>query len=78
MRVFPSTIVIKYLSFCKHTDISSGIGGIVILPISKDCTIEEGQIITDRVGQPYLGENVKIWQIISCVIQAFCILKRRF
>lgn len=57
--VFPGTIIIKYLSFCKHTDISSGISGIVVLPISKDCTIEEGQIITDWVGQSHLGEIVK-------------------
>lgn len=51
--------IINYLSFCKHTDISSGISGIVVFPISDDSAIEEGQVITVWVTQCYLGIHFK-------------------
>lgn len=50
---------INYLSFCKHTDISSGISGIVVFPVSEDSAIEEGQVITVWVAQPHLGVHFK-------------------
>lgn len=51
--------IIYYLSFCKHTNISSGISGIVVFSISDDSAIEEGQVITVWVAQPHLGVNFK-------------------
>lgn len=54
-----SQYIINYLSFCKHTDISSGISGIVVFPISNNSAIEEGQVITVWVAQRHLGVNFK-------------------
>lgn len=49
---------VKYLSFCKHADIGSGIRRITIFAVGEDGAIEEGQIITGWVVQLYLGEKM--------------------
>ena len=51
--IFPT--LVKYLSFCKHTDVGGGIRGISIFSICEDGAIEEGQIITAWVVQLHLG-----------------------
>lgn len=48
---------VKYLSLCKHTDVGGGIGGIIVLAISEDGAVEEGQVVTSRVVQLHLGVN---------------------
>lgn len=59
MRLFQGQYIIIYLSFCKHTNISSGIRGIVVFPVSDDGAIEEGQVITVWVAQLHLGVHFK-------------------
>ena len=47
---------VKYLSFCKHTDVGGGFRGIIIFAVCEDGAIEEGQIITGWMVQLHLGE----------------------
>lgn len=44
-----------YLRVSKHTHIGRGLFRITIFAVSKDCAIEEGQILTDWMVQLYLG-----------------------
>lgn len=50
-------VSVQYLSFCKHTDVGSGIGGIIIFAIGEDGAVKESQVITGWVVQLHLRVN---------------------
>lgn len=49
---------LRYLSLCEHTDVGGGICGIIVVAISEDGAVEEGQIITGWMVQLHLRKNM--------------------
>ncbi len=59
-----------YLCISKHTHIGCGLFRKSIFAISKDCAIEEGQILTDWMVQLYLESLQQlVWSIMQIIIQ---------
>lgn len=57
----------KYLSFCEHADVGSGIRGIAIVAVGEDGAVEKGQIVADGVVQLHLEDKMSIFEINNMV-----------